>query len=135
MFNAAKSFLDSGGEINHGSLRPVTVTAPVGTLVNCRRPAPCGGSAEGMFAMEAATAAAIAPALEGRITGDIKGGANHTYLGGINPRTEEAFVFYEYPAAGVGAFGRPRRQQRDQELLRERHNPNAAIEAVEHRFR
>ena len=102
VFNTAKSFLDPGGEINHGSLRPVTVTAPVGTLVNCRRPAPCGGSAEGMFAMEAATAAAIAPALEGRITGDIKGGANHTYTGGINPRTEEAFVFYEYPAAGVG---------------------------------
>ena len=33
-----------------------------------------------------------------------KGGGNHAYLGGVDPRTGEAFVFYEYPAGGTGAW-------------------------------
>ncbi len=56
-FTILKSFLDPGGEINSGAFRPLRVLAPEGTVVNARRPAPCGG-----------------------------------------------MVFYEYPAAGTGAF-------------------------------
>ena len=104
VFVAAKCFLDPEADINHGSLRPIQVTAPEGTLVNCRLPAACGGSGEVTRIMETVAMAAIAPALEGRITGDIKGGSNHVYVGGIDPNTGGPFVFYEYPAAGVGAF-------------------------------
>jgi N-methylhydantoinase B len=104
VFVAAKSFLDPEADINHGSLRPIQVTAPEGTLVNCRLPAACGGSGEVTRTMEALAMAAMAPALEGRVTGDIKGGSNHVYVGGIDSNTGSPFVFYEYPAAGVGAF-------------------------------
>jgi N-methylhydantoinase B len=104
VFVVAKSFLDPEAEINHGCLRPIQVTAPVGTMVNCRLPAPCGGAGEARRIMEAVAMAAIAPAVEGRVTGDNKGGANHVYVGGINSNTGSPFVFYEYPAAGVGAF-------------------------------
>ena len=134
VFAVAKSFLDSGSEINHGSLRPVTVIAPAGTLVNCRRPAPCGGSAEGMYAMEQAALGAIAPAIGGQVTGDIKGGANHTYIGGVNPRTEEPFVFYEYPAAGVGAFDGHDGNSVTRSYFESDITPMQPVEAVEHRF-
>jgi N-methylhydantoinase B len=104
VFVAAKSFLDPEADINHGSLRPIQVSAPEGTLVNCRLPAACGGSGEVTRTMEALAMAAMAPALEGKVTGDIKGGSNHVYVGGIDSNTGGPFVFYEYPAAGVGAF-------------------------------
>ena len=38
------------------------------------------------------------------MAGDLKGGGNHCYVGGPNPRTGETFIFYEYPAGGTGAF-------------------------------
>ena len=134
VFAVAKSFLDSEAEVNHGSLRPVTVTAPEGTLVNCLLPAPCGGSVEGLFCMEAAAMAAIAPALEGRVTGDVKGGGNHLYIGGNSPKTNGPFVFYEYPAGGVGAFDGHDGNDVVRNYYESDITPNQPIEAVEHKY-
>src|SRR3989475_376415 len=48
---------------------------------------------------------ALAQALDGKVTGDLKGGGNHCYVGGPHPRlTGETFIFYEYPAGGTGGF-------------------------------
>ena len=47
---------------------------------------------------------ALAQALDGKVTGDLKGGGNHCYIGGPHPRTGETFIFYEYPAGGTGGF-------------------------------
>ena len=33
----------------------------------------------------------------------MKGGGNHCYVGGPDPKTGETFIFYEYPAGGTGA--------------------------------
>ena len=104
VFVTLKSFLDPEGDINQGSLRPITVEAPEATMVNARLPAPCGGMGEITHVVVATSVAAFAPALNGRVTGDLKGGANHLYIGGVDPRTEAFFVFYEYPAAGTGGF-------------------------------
>ncbi len=46
---------------------------------------------------------ALAPALDGNVAGDLKGGGNHCYVGGPHPATGETFIFYEYPAGGTGA--------------------------------
>jgi N-methylhydantoinase B len=97
-FTILKSFLDPGGEINSGAFRPLRVLAPEGTVVNARRPAPCGGMVEVKYCVESAVMGALARAMSGRISGDIKGGGNHCYVGG------PAFIFYEYPAAGTGAW-------------------------------
>jgi N-methylhydantoinase B len=56
------------------------------------------------FCVESAVMGALAQAIKGKVTGDLKGGGNHAYLGGVDPRTGEAFVFYEYPAGGNGAW-------------------------------
>ncbi len=99
-----KAFLDPGGEITSGAFRPLTVITPEGTVVNARPPVACGGMAELKYCVESAVMGALAQALVGKVTGDIKGGGNHCYVGGVDPRTGRTFIFYEWPAAGTGAF-------------------------------
>src|SRR3989441_432203 len=94
-FTILKAFLDPGGEINSGAFRPLTVVAPEGTIVNARRPAPCGGMAEGKNCPESAGRGALGPADAGRGTGDLKGGGNHCYIGG--PHARGTLIFFQDP--------------------------------------
>ena len=103
-FTILKSFLDPGGEINSGAFRPLRVLAPEGTVVNAQRPAPCGGMVEVKYCVESAVMGALARAIAGKVTGDLKGGGNHCYVGGPSPDGRGTYIFYEYPAAGTGAF-------------------------------
>jgi N-methylhydantoinase B len=103
-FTMIKAFLDPGTDVNSGAFRPLTVITPPGTLVNARPPAPCGGMVEVKYCVETAVMGALAQALDGRVAGDLKGGGNHCYVGGPDPRTGETFIFYEYPAGGTGGF-------------------------------
>jgi N-methylhydantoinase B len=103
-FIILKSFLDPEGPINHGAFRPITFINPEGTVLNARYPAPCGGFSEIRRCVESAVMGALAKAIPDRVTGDIKGTANHVYISGTNPLSGETFIFYEYPAAGTGAF-------------------------------
>jgi N-methylhydantoinase B len=56
------------------------------------------------YCVESAVMGALAEALDGKIAGDLKGGGNHCYVGGPHPRTNETFIFYEYPAGGTGGY-------------------------------
>jgi N-methylhydantoinase B len=103
-FTVIKAFLDPGGDVNSGAFRPLTVLTPPGTIVNAGPPAPCGGMVEVKYCVESAVMGALAQALGGRVTGDLKGGGNHCYVGGPHPATGETFIFYEYPAGGTGGF-------------------------------
>jgi N-methylhydantoinase B len=103
-FTIVKAFLDPGADVNSGAFRPLTVITPAGTIVNARRPAPCGGMVEVKYAVESAVMGALGQAIAGKVTGDIKGGGNHCYIGGPDPRSGDTFIFYEYPAGGTGAF-------------------------------
>ena len=103
-FTMIKAFLDPGTDVNSGAFRPLTVITPPGTVVNADPPAPCGGMVEVKYCVETAVMGALAQALDGRVAGDLKGGGNHCYVGGPDPRTGETFIFYEYPAGGTGGF-------------------------------
>ena len=103
-FTIIKSFLDPGSDVNSGAFRPLTVITPPGTIVNANPPAPCGGMVEVKYCVESAVMGALAPALGGKVAGDLKGGGNHCYVGGPHPATGETFIFYEYPAGGTGAY-------------------------------
>ena len=96
-----KSFLDPRGPITSGTLRAITVTAPPGTIVNARSPAPCGGLNEVRFGCDAALMGALGKAIPDRMTGDVRGTSNHTYIG------DRSFIFYEYPSGGTGAWADP----------------------------
>ena len=103
-FTIIKAFLDPGTDVNSGAFRPLTVLTPRGSVVNAEPPAPCGGMVEVKYCVETAVMGALAQALDGRVAGDLKGGGNHCYVGGPDPRTGETFIFYEYPAGGTGGF-------------------------------
>ncbi len=93
-----KSFLDPSGPITSGTLRAVKVITVPGTIVNARSPAPCGGLNEVRFGCDAALMGALGQAIPHRMTGDVRGTSNHTYIGG------RGFIFYEYPSGGTGAW-------------------------------
>jgi len=93
-----KSFVDPRGSINSGTLRVLRVTAPEGTIVNARSPAPCGGLNEVRFACDAAVMGALGRVIPHRMTGDVRGTSNHTYIGG------RGYIFYEYPSGGTGGW-------------------------------
>lgn len=93
-----KSFLDPSGAINSGTLRPIQVFAPERTIVNARPPAPCGGLNEVRFASDAAVMGALGKIIPERLTGDVRGTSNHTYIGARD------FIFYEYPSGGTGGW-------------------------------
>jgi N-methylhydantoinase B len=103
-FTIVKAFLDPGADVNSGAFRPLSVVTPRGTIVNADPPAPCGGMVEVKYCVESAVMGALAQALDGKVTGDLKGGGNHCYVGGPHPSTGETFIFYEYPAGGTGGF-------------------------------
>ena len=104
MLTIVKSFLDPAGVINSGTLRPIRVTVPERTILNARYPAPCGGLNEVRFAADAAVMGALARVIPERMTGDVRGTSNHTYIGGHDARHDRSFIFYEYPSGGTGAW-------------------------------
>ncbi|MDP6707817.1 MAG: hydantoinase B/oxoprolinase family protein [Alphaproteobacteria bacterium] len=98
-----KSFLDPKTPINHGSFMPIEVIAPVGSFINARDPAPCGGMVECKALMDSVVAAAMGQAVPEMMIGDNKGGGNHVYISGPNEDREGIYLFYEWPAGGTGA--------------------------------
>lgn len=100
VLTVVKSFLDPRGAINSGTLRVLTVTAPPGSIVCATPPAPCGGMNEVRFACDAAVMGALGQVIPERITGDVRGTSNHTYIG------NRSFIFYEYPSGGTGGSHR-----------------------------
>lgn len=104
-FNAVctvvKAFFDPRTSINHGSFQPITVIAPERSFINARWPAPCGGMAEVKALLDSLMVVALGQAMPSKISGGLKGGANHVLVGG-DDREGKTFLFYEYPAGGTG---------------------------------
>ena len=98
-----KAFLDPKTPINHGSFNPIEVIAPVGSFINARETAPCGGMAEVKFLIDSVVAAAMDQVVPEMSVGDLKGGANHIHIAGPDPRGAGAYIHYEWPAGGTGA--------------------------------
>jgi N-methylhydantoinase B len=102
---ALKALFDPDDLINHGTFAPLSFTAPPATIVNAAPNVPCGAHAEIRRRTISMTIAALSPALPDRIAGDMQGTSNHTLIGGIDDRTGRAWVSYEVPVGGAGAWG------------------------------
>ncbi len=101
---ALKTFLDPKGPVNGGCFRPLTLTAPEGTIVNATFPSPMGGFSETRRATEATLMGAIAQVIPDLGCGEVKSSANHCYVSGTRPGNQTPFLYYEYPAGGTGAI-------------------------------
>ncbi len=87
-----------------GLMRPIQVIAPQGTIVNARPPAAvAGGNVETSQRIVDVVLRALAQAIPDRIPAAASGTMNNLTIGGIDPRTEEPFAYYETVAGGMGA--------------------------------
>ena len=87
-----------------GLMRPIQVIAPEGTIVNARPPAAvAGGNVETSQRIVDVVLRALAQAIPERIPAAASGTMNNLTIGGVDPRTGEAFAYYETVAGGMGA--------------------------------
>jgi N-methylhydantoinase B len=87
-----------------GLMRPIEVIAPKQTVVNASPPAAvAGGNVETSQRIVDVLLRALAQAIPERIPAAASGTMNNLTIGGIDPRTSEAFAYYETIAGGMGA--------------------------------
>jgi N-methylhydantoinase B len=89
---------------NSGSLVPINVIAPQGTVVNAVYPAPVsGGNVETSQRIVDVLLGALAKACPDRIPAASQGTMNNVIIGGWDPRNNLPFTYYETIGGGTGA--------------------------------
>jgi N-methylhydantoinase B len=87
---------------NEGSFRPITVTAPEGSILNCRRPAPVGARHILGHFLSAAVFGALSHVIPDRVVAEGSQGLWNTQFDGIDERGEP-FCYVFFSAGGTGA--------------------------------
>ena len=100
---ALKALLDPEWPANQGFYRPIHIHAPEGTMVNARKPAATGSTHEVTSRVVDVVLGALAGLLPDRVASANYGSINHSYMGGVDPASGRPYVWYEYPAGGMGA--------------------------------
>ncbi|MFV1986423.1 MAG: hydantoinase B/oxoprolinase family protein [Gemmatimonadota bacterium] len=118
---------------NWGTIQPLTVIAPEGSLVNAKAPAAmAGGNVETSQRIVDVVLGALAQAMPGRIPAASYGTMSNLTIGGVDPRTGEPFAYYETIAGGMGA--RPWADGLDATHCHMTNSLNTPIEALEHAY-
>ena len=87
-----------------GLMRPISVIAPEGTIVNARPPAAvAGGNVECSQRITDALLRALSQAAPTRVPAASSGTMNNLTIGGIDPKSGRPFAYYETIAGGMGA--------------------------------
>jgi N-methylhydantoinase B len=90
--------------VNHGTFVPISVIAPIGTVVNARPPAAVAqGNVETSQRITDVLFGALAQALPDMVPAASQGTMNNLAAGGIDPRTQRPFTYYETMGGGMGA--------------------------------
>ena len=100
---ALKCLLDSTTPNNSGSLRPITVTAPEGTIVNATRPAPVWARHLTGHYLPFVVFGALAKVLPNKIIADSGAPGWSVYFKGTDPKTRRRFVRMYFMTGGYGA--------------------------------
>jgi N-methylhydantoinase B len=104
VFYVFRCLLPAGAIATAGLMKPVAVKAPEGTVVNALPPAAvAGGNVETSQRIVDTLLLALAQALPGRIPAASAGTMNNLTIGGIDPRNESPYTYYETTAGGLGA--------------------------------
>lgn len=89
--------------LNDGSMRPIEVYAPEGTILNAKHPAPSVGWHETCFRIADLLLGAFSKVLPEKVTAACVGSACCFMFGGVDPRTNKQFQHFEPMAGGFGA--------------------------------
>lgn len=103
-FYVFRCLLEEDVPATAGLMRPIRVIAPQGTVVNAHPPAAvAGGNVETSQRIVDVLLRAVAQAVPDRIPAACSGTMNNLTIGGIDPRTNQPFAYYETVAGGMGA--------------------------------
>ncbi len=118
---------------NAGTMLPVRIVAPEGSLVNARLPAAvAGGNVETSQRIVDTVLGALAQAAPNVIPAASSGTMNNLTVGGIDPRNGEPYAYYETVAGGMGA--RPSKAGLSATHTHMTNSLNTPIEALEHAY-
>jgi N-methylhydantoinase B len=116
-----------------GLLRPVTIIAPEGSIVNARPPAAmAAGNVETSQRITDVLLGALAQAAPEAIPAASSGTMTNLSFGGLHPATGQPFAYYETIAGGMGAA--PRAPGPSAVHTHMTNSWNTPVEAFEHQF-
>ncbi|MBN1940506.1 MAG: hydantoinase B/oxoprolinase family protein [Candidatus Aminicenantes bacterium] len=99
-----RSLIEEDIPVNTGLLRPISIIAPPGLVVNARFPAAtAAGNVETSQRIVDVLLGALAKAVPGRIPAASQGTMNNIALGGYDPVRRKDFAYYETIGGGMGA--------------------------------
>ena len=132
-FYVFRCLLEEDVPATAGLMRPIEVIAPEGTIVNARPPAAvAGGNVETSQRIVDLLLRALAQALPERVPAGSSGTMNNLTIGGVDPRTDEPFAYYETIAGGFGA--RPTKDGISGVHTHMTNSLNTPAEALEHAY-
>jgi N-methylhydantoinase B len=103
-FYVLRCLLAEDAPATAGILRPLTLIAPEGCIVDAVSPAPvAGGNVETSQRIVDVLLRALAQAIPSRVPAASAGTMSNLTIGGTDPRTGEPFTYYETAAGGMGA--------------------------------
>ena len=103
-FYVLRCLLGQDAPATAGILRPLTLAAPEGSVVDARPPAPvAGANVETSQRIVDVLMRTLAQAAPERVPAASAGTMSNLTIGGIDPRTGRAFTYYETAAGGMGA--------------------------------
>ena len=103
-FYVLRCLLPEDAPATEGIVRPLTLHVPEGSIVNARPPAAvAGGNVETSQRIVDVLMRALAKAVPERVPAASAGTMTNVTIGGVDPRTGEAFAYYETAAGGMGA--------------------------------
>ena len=104
VFYVFRCLLPAHAPATAGLMRPVTLLAPQGTIVNARLPAPvAGGNVETSQRIVDVLLRALAAIVPHRVPAASSGTMTNLTIGGVDPRYDRLFAYYETTAGGMGA--------------------------------
>jgi N-methylhydantoinase B len=116
-----------------GLMRPITLVSPEGTIVNARLPAPvAGGNVETSQRIVDVLLRALAAIVPHRVPAASSGTMTNLTIGGVDPRYDRPFAYYETTAGGMGA--RPDRDGVSGVHTHMTNSLNTPVEALEYAY-
>jgi N-methylhydantoinase B len=103
VYYAVKTVVDPTILPNAGMYRPIRVSAPQGSILNCTPPAAMDMRTQTCQRVVDLIHGALAPAVPDRIIAACNGANTSLHLSGVNPRTGDYFVYVETIGGGFGA--------------------------------
>jgi len=133
VFYVFRCLLPRGAIATAGLMRPVSVIAPEGSIVNAVPPAAvAGGNVETSQRIVDTLLRALAQALPDRIPAASSGTMNNLTIGGIDSRTGAPYTYYETIAGGLGAS--PARAGASGHHAHMTNSLNTPVEALEYSY-